>query len=157
MFELFSQGNGLRKIARRLGEKGIKPSKGQSWDISAINYILHNTTYLGWREYGKTKKVKLPNGKKSFRLTPEATVRHKQAHEPIVPQELWDKAQAMMAQGRQAGRGVAKIRGRRTIYSEHLLTGILTCGECGANFFYSPTAAGRAHYRCGWNQRRGAR
>lgn len=52
IFELYTSGNGLRKVQFELERLGRKKSSGStSWDCSTISRILQNTTYTGYMSY----------------------------------------------------------------------------------------------------------
>ena len=48
IFDLYVQGNGVRKIKRYLEEHGIKTVTGKrEWSTSAIDRMLNNEKYVG--------------------------------------------------------------------------------------------------------------
>ena len=48
IFDLYLQGNGVRKIKRYLEEHGIKTAKGKEvWSTSTIDRMLNNEKYIG--------------------------------------------------------------------------------------------------------------
>ena len=167
IFEAYINGRSLSSIAKALNEKSILPPAGTSrkqstsWDPSVIRAILMNETYQGHRVYGKTKKIKRPNGKRSYiHLPKEEWTITKNSHPPIISQELWDKAQARMQEIREkynvTNRHFAKTR---AAYSKYLLSGLMKC-QCGASFVIvkgdkDGKHTGQAQYGCSYNHRRG--
>ncbi len=92
---MYLEGHGHKAIDHQLNSQGAVSPLGKGWDTDSINYILRNETYLGKRIYGKTKKIKQENGKYTFRsISREKWVFKENAHEAIIPQDLWDKVQA---------------------------------------------------------------
>lgn len=63
-------------------------------------------------------------------------------HEPIIDKDLFDKVQLRLAQYDEVPRGSR----------EHLLTGLVYCGRCGARYFYMSKKDGpdriRTYYTC---------
>ncbi len=161
IFEMYLEGNGHKAIVHQLNSQGAVSPLGKGWDTGSINYILRNETYLGKRIYGKTKKIKQENGKYTFRGIPrEKWVFKENAHEAIIPQDLWDKVQARRQEVGYAGKyNLAKPR---SAYTKYLLTGMIQCAECGARFVGNVNYGSKvpwaktAYYRCGWNHRRGS-
>ncbi|WP_444658368.1 recombinase family protein [Caproiciproducens sp. R2] len=114
VFVLFSQGYGKTAIARMLNDRGIpnpteykrlhglryqqpKMKNSTLWKYFAVSDMLTNEIYIGnmvQGKYGsvsyKTKQNK-PRPKRDW-------YRVEGTHEPIIERELWDKAQALIAQ-----------------------------------------------------------
>ena len=97
VYELYLKGYSLQNIANILGLK---------YEKLAAQILLRKTN-IGIIEY---------NG-----------VEYKGLHEPIVPQETFDKAMALHAQ-----RSEKKLAAG----TKHLLTGLVYCGVCGAKMRY---------------------
>lgn len=157
IFQMYADGHSMKKVAHALNADGITAPGGNTWDISAIRYILHNEVYRGWRIWNKTKKIRKPDGKKTYRHRPrEEWVIAKGAHPALVDDELWQQVEAMKERKK---RHRANGGGDKAAYSPYLLTGLVKCAECGGNFIvHAPRGekAGRyAYYRCGYHQRRG--
>ena len=99
IFELYIQGNGVRKIKKYLESHGIKTVTGKTeWSTSTIDRMLSNEKYVGQVLMQKTytpdfltwKQVK-NTGQKEMYLV-------ENAHEPIIDQETFDKVQKMKGQ-----------------------------------------------------------
>lgn len=118
MFQAYCNGHGLIAIATMLNERGLKTQNGARWAQFTVGYILRNPVYTGRLAF---KKVK-PQGTRKPR-TPEAMVLSDVVNEPIVDDETFEKAQALMKH-----RKVGKVRTRGNIYP---LSGVLFCGKCG--------------------------
>lgn len=94
---------GANKIAAYLNQSSIPGKLGGQWSTETIRGILRQPAYVGkirWHDQC-----------------------YDASHEPILPQELWDAAQALI-EGR-------KRIPCRTHQSQHLLCGIAACGRCG--------------------------
>ena len=142
-----NRGMGKWTIARMLNTEGVPPPRAprsKRWGICAVDFILKNHAYLGWLVYNKTGKAKfhriakqgdgqfgaedkgkLKAGK--FERHPEsAWVIVKRAHDPIIPEGLFWKAQRVRQQRAETG----NCRGHATI-SPYLWTGLIHCQRCG--------------------------
>ncbi len=157
IFELYVTSHGLKSIANILNTQHTPAPRGKGWDISSLSSILTNEAYLGRRVYGKTSKLRRPNGKKSQRANPRSAWTIKEnAHEAIVPMELWEKVLARKAEIAKTGAEPRKSVGRaNAAYAKYLLAGVISCTECGARFVGSSSYGASSHYRCGYNNRRG--
>ena len=86
----------------------------------------------------------------------EEWVIQKGAHEAIVGNELWEAVEVRRKEIQKyikAGKGNSK-----GAYSTHLLTGLILCQECGANFTMNTSKARgrvRQYYRCSYHWKRG--
>ena len=136
----------VRAIVRRLNDLGIptagdRPDNGGvvkkqgygKWARSTVNRILSNETYAGtwyynkWRREGKVHRRR-PRDKWIPVEVPA-----------IVDRETWEAAQRRKRRNREQAR-----RNRKHFY---LLSGFITCGDCGATV-YSLPCKGTLYYRC---------
>ena len=116
MFLLYAEGSkGLRAICNVLNDEKIHSPKGGKWGIDAVRSIIINRAYIGERVYGGKWSKKVQN-----------KVVCKNAHEAIVPVELFEKVQALMK-----SRDFGMCNGMRTDY---LLSGKIVCMKCGHKF-----------------------
>jgi len=82
------------------------------------------------------------------------------AHEPIVTEDLFNKVRERMA--KVSKKYKKEISSAKAEHSRYLLTGLIKCGECGANFTLQSTKAKAGepprywHYVCGYRLNRGA-
>jgi len=163
MFDLCQQGYGIRRIAHRLNEQHGGP---QRWGATGVRDILKNEIYIGQVVYGRTRN-EMRKGIKRKVAVPEAEwVRIERPELRIVPQPLWDAAQARKAatfatyrqtpDGRLSGKPE-----RSALASQYLLAGMLRCGVCGGKLI-SLKQRGRKtgqfylYYVCWRSQSRGA-
>ena len=111
---------------------GVKrPGKPSShgeyrWNSSTIITILSRQEYCGdlinFKTYSKSYK-----NKKRLENDRENWVIFKDAHEAIIPRDLWERVQQ-----KRAG-----IRKRQTNKGEHnMFSGLLVCADCGKNLHY---------------------
>lgn len=127
IFDLYAnQLLGIRGVAARLSELGYQNSSGNSFSFSTIRGILSNPKYKGWYCGGKTSKVdyKLKEVKQ---FSPEewVTYRNEEAVPAIVPEELWDRANAILASrsAKQSARDKSSYQNKYP-YSGKILCGV---------------------------------
>lgn len=114
---------GYNVIARRLNETGLKTAHGNTFSPRAIQTILHNPAYIGRVEWGRNTSVTvIENGVKTKHRRKADPVVCENAHEPLVPIEVWDAAQ-------RRERPAPPVKRAQKLANP--LAGILYCGECG--------------------------
>jgi DNA invertase Pin-like site-specific DNA recombinase len=104
IFRLYLQeGLGIRLIARRLNEEGLKTRRGGNWSMVSIRDILRNRSYLGtYARFG----VRVPG-----------------SHPALVSSDDFNRAQDRLNSRRTSY--------APRVTSEFLLSGIARCGSCG--------------------------
>ena len=124
IFELYLEGNGLRKICNILKEHNIKTGTGKAeWTVSDLIRFLKDEKYVGDFVMQKTctpdylthKKV-INNG-----LVDKYVVQNH--HPAIVSREVFDAVQVLKKEN-------AKFEGGMCFEPVNLLTGILYCSSC---------------------------
>jgi len=148
IFVMFvKQGLSVHAITTFLNQSQHIPPRGTMWTKSSLWRILHNDTYVGTLVYNRENRHKR-HGKHKYN-SKDKWVTVENAHEPIIPIELWEGVQARTKQAFVGGRFLSK--GNRP-GSSYLLSGLIKCANCGTNFHGS-----RYHrkyvitriYRCG--------
>ena len=136
IFEEYASGITPNKIAQTLNEEGV-PSPEQYaadkygfkgvkycrrlWSHGAIVRTLNNMMYLGHLPQLCYTSVSYKNHKRYLKDQSEWTIVYNN-HEPIISQELWDKAKA---------RQKSVAQGKKTkIGFTHPLSGFLFCADC---------------------------
>ena len=140
VFTLYSNGVKQREIAIMLGEKGIRTRYGKKPDNRWVDYMLHNSCYIGkirWCTDGTraVSKRKLDN---------ENIMVVDGHHAPIISMELWDKVQALLEAQKQAYPKYA----RRSQPIDYLLKGLVRCSACGGTLACNGVKSGKAKARC---------
>ena len=144
IFRLYMDGFGAEQIAAQLSEEHVltpthywrergvsRPNRPVTeepcrWNSSTVITILSRQEYCGdlinFKTYSKSYK-----NKKRLENDRENWVIFKDAHEAIVPRELWERVQQ-----KRAG-----VRKRQTNKGEHnMFSGLLICSDCGRNLHY---------------------
>lgn len=154
IFSLYvDDGLSIKATAEKLTSLGI-PTRGDTssrqrkkrgrgeWLPSTVGQILKNETYVGVWHYGKTKLITLPDGKRKQ----VRTSREEWTAVPvpaILDTAVWEAAQAKKRENFNYARRNRKY--------DYLLSGRLTCGECGTKMHGFPVNNGRKiylYYRC---------
>lgn len=141
IFDLFLRGNGMKKIAIILNKEGERTPKGNLWKPSTIRSILTNDVYTGtlvWNKYDKKTKNKKYKEKNKWVIV-------KGAYPKIIEEEVFEEAQSIMK----------KRENPKLIAKTHVLSGLLKCGICGANYIFCKVSKTRGnkfyksgYYRC---------
>lgn len=127
IFQLYVEGNGYKSIANTINKEGHRTKKNNFFSINAVKTILTNPIYIGYIRYNVRRNWA---EKRRNNINPNPIL-VKGNHTPIISQEIWDKAQAIMKnRSKQPNR----------IHSgEYPLTGLLKCPSCGAGMVLGRT------------------
>ena len=139
VFTLYSNGVKQREIALVLAEKGIRTRFGKKPENRWVDYILHNSCYIGkirWCTDG-TRSVS------RRKLDNENIMVVDGHHEPLISMELWNKVQKMLEAQKKAYPKYAK----RQQPIAHMLKGLVRCSSCGGTLAISG-ASGKAKTHC---------
>ena len=166
IFELYSGGYSLKRIAHLLNAEGVKspqPQKGrvsQSWCVSSVRHILRNRRYAGQVLWNTKRKVRVPGtGKRIYRRRPESEWVITAAPQLRIVSDglfaaverrfqttkrLWGAGSSGLARGQQ-----------KQVY---LFSGLLQCGECGGSVTLVGGRAktSRSEYGCSLHAQRGS-
>lgn len=139
IFTEYSNGVSTRTIASRLMAEGIiSPSGSKFWNHQKLitgganGGLLGNQLYIGKLIWNAFYQVKNPeNGKRNNRRSTEPPIEVDVPDLRIVPQDLWDRVQAMR-QKRRRGKSDGGPRVYRSGDKERFLLGLLKCADCGS-------------------------
>ncbi|MEW9122024.1 MAG: recombinase family protein [Thermotaleaceae bacterium] len=145
IFELYATGKGLKAIANHLNHKGFKTKRGNAFSTSAIKEIITNPVYIGKIRFNRFENWN-ERRRKGKNLDPIIVDGN---HEPIVPQDLWEKVQLLQ----QKKSSVSP----RQFVGNYTLTGLIRCPKCDAAMVSSRTINKnkngerivRRYYSCG--------
>ena len=150
IFERYAEGMTQFAIAQDLNRRGV-PSPGSTWKrqsrrcngwmASGIRVIVNNIRYTGMIRWNTSKWVKDPDTGKRKRFARPRSEWKEYQDEPlrIVSDELFEKVQRRSRDTSNPDRRLK--RGGKTKY---LLSGLLKCAKCGANYVLT----GKVHYQC---------
>ena len=157
IFQLYADGNSLKKICKILNDEGIPSPRAREtgkysagiWNPTTLSGdpamgegILNNETYIGRRIFNRRKWVEIPTDNRGFRrvprLNPESlwiVTDHPDLR--IIEQDLWDRVKERQHEARTARNKQFGITGNPLAGAkrpEHLLSGLVICGVCGESF-----------------------
>ena len=129
IFQKASEGYSARRLKAYL-----KAAYGLNWCANTLNYLLHNTAYMGQKKVGgkkyyKKELTKLEKGSKIRFFNPETDSVETPA---IITAELFNAVQAAM-NGRRTRSLAKEARNKKPA----LLKGLILCGRC--NHVYTNT------------------
>jgi len=115
---------GTARIANYLNETLKVPTmRNAGWTVATVNGILRNPTYIGNVRWKSRPQVRKKDGKSRPRMARENTIEKKGLHHPIVSENVFNRAQEVMASNGHA-RAVAGV-------ITNPLAGLVRCGKCG--------------------------
>ncbi|MFY0545504.1 recombinase family protein [Brevibacillus sp. H7] len=133
IFELVAGGHGRQAVVKHLDSLGVKPPEGDLWEQSTVSHIIKNEVYLGHIIWGKEKHLKRNGRRVRKKVPPELWIRHENAHEAIVSQDLFDEANTAL-------RDRWRAPTREGVGLSNPLAGIIKCGLCERALYLSRTA-----------------
>jgi site-specific DNA recombinase len=166
IFELSASGHSLKVITRILNAEHVAPPRpredrvGGEWCPTSIREMLKNELYIGNVVWNRSKFVKVPGtNKRQRRGRPESEwLRSSNPDLAIIPDSLWKSVRARFTAlpgiwGYPESRGLAP----RAMTSPYLFSGLLKCGECGANLIIATGGGTHRHkkYACSRRFNRG--
>ena len=149
----YASGKSPRRIATDLNAERVRAPRGGQWNASTINGhrgrrngILQNELYKGLLIHNRVRMVRDPDtGKRISRVNhKDEWVSTEVPELRIVSDELWDGVQAIKS--RYASKPAHKCR-----RAKRLLSGLLSCGECGGAF----TLVRPGKYGCATHREKG--
>lgn len=122
------EGKGTHVIARELKEEGILPMRVKQWSNTVILRILRNEKYCGDLVLKKTFTPDYLSHEKKYNRGQEEFVILRAHHPPIIPRDLFDKANRILDAKARSPTGAAKHSSR------YAFSGKIRCGCCGSGF-----------------------
>ena len=159
IFAWFAAGLSSIQIATRLNEEGVPGPRGGQWnaptirgDPSRLVGILNNPLYAGRLVWGRRQWRKNPDSEKRerrYRLRDRTEwVEVAVPERRVVDDALFDAAHAEIERHMRAPQAASPAGQTR---ARHLLSGLIRCSCCGANY----TISGKDYYRCAGQKERG--
>lgn len=130
MFDLCIKGYGYDRISQTLAEEGILTVKGKPFAISTIKNMIHNKKYCGYNVRNQWESRNLFSENHSHCRTKKENwiIQKNDRIEPIISEEIWNKAMAEVNRRLLHGNSGKHIDRRDT--SDKLI-----CDCCGKNFY----------------------
>ena len=124
---------------------GFQISTNPVWHPNTVTRILKNEVYLGIVVQGKNRKINY-KVKESRAIEPSKWIRVPNAHEPIIPKEIFDTVQKML---------MLETRTSPNKKQVDVLSGLVRCGDCGQNMVIrcsSKNGKKYFYYHCNTNK-----
>ena len=130
MFYMYLEGNSLNDIRKWLEENEIESPMGKGkWTVNSVSGILKNEKYKGDALLQKTYTVDYLTKTVAKNKGEVAQYYVENSHQGIISREIFDMVQDEIKRRRN------HTGYKTTSYSsQYALTGIVYCGECGANY-----------------------
>lgn len=142
IFQMALDGNGVKDIAVHLNSSGISSPGGKKWGRGRVHRILANPAYAGILVFGERGRHHREAGLEPIRV--------EDAFPVIVDRNTFDRVQVSIK-----SRAPKTLQARRA-GSRFLLSGMLSCGDCGALMIGHAAKSGKyAYYVCGTAYRLG--
>ena len=130
IFDMYLEGLGAYKIANYLNSLGYKTSTGRDWYEKGIRDIIKNKAYCGYIVWNKVERKR-----NSSRRSPEKQIESLGLHEPIISEDIWNKAQEMRTK-----RSISPVHDNKKLTNP--LAGLVKCKLCGATLTASSSTYG---------------
>lgn len=144
IFRLYCDaGMGSLVIARELDRRGIPSPSGGRWSAYSIRDILRNPTYAGLVRWGyRPYRKSMDEGRQVVHRNNNADAALVRGlHEAIIPQPVFDRAQALLA-----ARNKSPVPGGTEMRNP--LCGLVYCGACGTVMSRRQYQRGRPQLLC---------
>lgn len=125
IFRMYLGGYGYKAIANRLNKEGYRTKKHKLFAINTIKTILDNPLYAGYIRYGKYRDWT----KKRRKGLSKSPILVEGNHEGFISYDDYEKVKKRMSQNQR----------RKPPVGKYILSGILTCPECGSKMVGSKT------------------
>jgi Site-specific recombinases, DNA invertase Pin homologs len=132
VFDLYAnQGLGIRRLSRKLYDLGCTSRKGNAFNVLTIRHILMNPKYKGWYCGNKTQSLDYRSKKKAV-LDEDEWVSYPDPEIPaIVPEELWDRANALY---KSRSKQMMSHQSAAGFHNRYAYSGKIICEEHGTSF-----------------------
>ena len=133
IFDLYAnQQMGIRRISQTLYDEGYTSRQGNAFNMLTIRHVLQNPKYKGWYCANKSQTVDYRSKRKVF-LDESEWVMYPDASIPaIVPEELWDRANALYRHRSEEQR--QKANGA-SYHNRYPYSGKIVCEEHGTSYY----------------------
>lgn len=139
MFQKYSQGFSLRRIAAWLNDAGIRTSRGNLFESRTVEYILSNPVYTG-KLRRRIGDVKISGSNTASSHAADRFYRGQDVqvvsapHIPLITEELFRTVQKRLDLYRECSpSGSPKSSSKHTPNTETLFSGLVRCSACGSS------------------------
>ncbi|MEU0458686.1 recombinase family protein [Streptomyces sp. NPDC006129] len=140
LYERVAEGESMGSVTQWCGVNGYLGTRGKPWLQSGLTRYMDSGWAAGWIRYHPDDcdcPPKDPDSNRSRGMNCPNRIWVPGAHEPIVPEDVWEAYKEKREQARNTPSG-----NRKPAYA---LSGLMRCGRCGG----TASAAGGATYGAG--------
>ena len=132
IFDLYANEQlGIRRLSQKLYEEGFTSRKGNAFNELTIRHILCNPKYKGWYCANKTQSVDYRTKRKIMLDESEWVMYPDPSIPAIVPEELWDRANALYKHRSQQ---MMSHQSAAEFHNRYPYSGKIICGEHNTSF-----------------------
>lgn len=129
------KGEGAKAIATTLNEEGLTTGRGKPWNTKRILNIISNPIYPG------TLHIEFTTDNARYLPQQDRTITVEDAFAPLIDKETFAQAQRLREKRARAP--------SRQLGSDYLLSGLLTCEQCGSTLYGVPAkSSSHFYYAC---------
>jgi hypothetical protein len=151
IFTRYTEGAGCMVIGKELENLGYKTKRGSThWAESTIVGIIRNEKYKGDILMGKTFTVDPISKRRLNNFGEEDKFYIKQHHEPIISEEVFEKAQEILRRRSRARKCHVEGGKREKFSRQYAFSCMLECGFCGGTLIRRSWHAGTKHQKTIW-------
>ena len=151
IFQRYIEGRGSTLIKNELNNLGYRTKKGNLWTQSTLVGIIKNEKYKGDILLGKTFTVDPISKRRLDNFGEEDQFYIKDHHEPIVSEEIFEKAQEILnRRGKERSRMVPTPGKREKFSRQYAFSCMLECGFCGSNLSRRSWHSSSVHQKTIW-------
>jgi DNA invertase Pin-like site-specific DNA recombinase len=134
IYDLYIQGYGSRSISKELSNRGVKSRTGNDFAEITVRRIIKNPLFKGTAVMNKRHKDF--DTKKTIHNPESQWIYHENAVPPIVPEEIWNKANEIMKKKSKEVRG-EEFSSRKigVNIGKYSLSSKIFCGECSSPYW----------------------
>ena len=135
VFQRYADGEGMREIAVKLAQKGVRTKHGGVPENRWVDYMLQNPVYIGmirWSLDGARSVSKRDFKNDNIMVVPGH-------HTPIISSELWYAVQERLTEQKKMYPAYAK----KSQPVEYMLKGLVRCSACGSTLAVSGVTSGK--------------
>ena len=151
IFSRYIEGAGATIIMHELNNLGYKTKKGNEWTQSSVIGIIKNEKYKGDVLLGKTFTVDPISKRRLDNLGEEDQFYLRNHHEPIIAEEMYDKAHEILSKRGKCHSRMEAEPGKREKFSrQYAFSCMLECGFCGSNLSRRSWHSNSHHQKTIW-------
>ncbi len=133
IFNKYVEGYGTERICKDLRSMGCKTKRGNvRWESRSVAGIITNEKYKGDLLFGKTVTIDPIEKRRVKNLGQGDQYYFEKHHEPIISDELWEKANRIFKVKSEEAKRMPQCKGDIFV-GKYAMSGKIKCGHCNTN------------------------